>query len=145
MRDRLIEIVDKSKEEYANDVTDHTETEYIVEGLLNKGAILPPCKVGETVYVIDKKHKCEACIKKTVCCDKFCKAYRSNDLGVREASVYAATLLNGEDCMELTMHASVHGNSEQYGYSIEFMEEDICKTVFLTREEAEQALKGDQT
>lgn len=52
MRDRLIELVDKAKDEYANDVTDHTETEYIVEGLLNHGVIVPPCKVGQTVWFI---------------------------------------------------------------------------------------------
>ena len=40
MRDKMIELVDKAKEEYANDVTDHTETEYIVECLLNYGFIL---------------------------------------------------------------------------------------------------------
>ena len=50
MRDRLIEIVDKAKEEYANDVTDHTETEYIVESLLNNGVVVPPCKVGDRMY-----------------------------------------------------------------------------------------------
>jgi len=51
-RDRLIELVDKAKEEYANDITDHTETDYIVECLLNNGVIVPPCKVGDTVYTI---------------------------------------------------------------------------------------------
>ena len=40
MRDKMIELVDKAKEEYANDVTDHSETEYIVEGLLNYGIVL---------------------------------------------------------------------------------------------------------
>ena len=40
MRDKMIELVDKAKEEYANDVTDHTETEYIVECLLNYGIVL---------------------------------------------------------------------------------------------------------
>ncbi len=43
-RDRLIELVDKAKEEYANDVTGHTETDYIVECLLNKGVMVPLCK-----------------------------------------------------------------------------------------------------
>ena len=38
-RDRLIELVDKAKEEYANDITNHTETDYIVETLLNRGVI----------------------------------------------------------------------------------------------------------
>ena len=40
MKDRLVELVDKAKEEYANDVTAHTETEYIVECLLNYGVVL---------------------------------------------------------------------------------------------------------
>lgn len=40
MRDKMIELVDKAKEEYTNDVTDHTETEYIVECLLNFGVVL---------------------------------------------------------------------------------------------------------
>ena len=40
MRDKMIELVDKAKEEYANDVTDRTETEYIVECLLNFGVVL---------------------------------------------------------------------------------------------------------
>lgn len=37
IEERLIALVDKAKQEYANDVTDHTETEYIVECLLNEG------------------------------------------------------------------------------------------------------------
>ena len=58
-RDRLIELVDKAKEEYAGDVTDHTETDYIVECLLNNGAILPPCKVGDMVYYINRSYHIE--------------------------------------------------------------------------------------
>ena len=52
--ERLIELVDKAKEEYANDITDHTETDYIVEYLLNNGVIAPPCKVGDTMYFIER-------------------------------------------------------------------------------------------
>lgn len=61
MRDRLIEIVDKAKEEYANDVTDHTETEYIVESLLNNGVIVPPCKVGQIVYRVYWNNSIDTC------------------------------------------------------------------------------------
>ena len=56
-REKFIELVDKAKEEYANDITDHTETDYIVETLFNNGAILPPCKVGDKVYRIAKDGK----------------------------------------------------------------------------------------
>ncbi len=31
----MLEIIEKSREEWSNDVTDHTENEYIREGLLN--------------------------------------------------------------------------------------------------------------
>lgn len=33
----MLEIIEKAREEYANDITDHTENEYIREGLLNAG------------------------------------------------------------------------------------------------------------
>lgn len=52
MIDKLRELVDIAKEEYANDVTDLTETEYIVECLLNNGVILPQRKSGELIYNI---------------------------------------------------------------------------------------------
>lgn len=53
-KERLVKLINKAKEEYANDVTDHTETDYIVECLLNEGAIIPPCKVGDTVWFIEQ-------------------------------------------------------------------------------------------
>lgn len=109
MRDRLIEIVDKSKEEYANDVTDHTETEYIVEGLLNKGFILPPCKVGDTVYRISKRYGEWCVLPRTVC--------------------------------SISYSLDSRGNIAWYLFTT--IEDRIGETVFLTREEAEQALKGE--
>lgn len=33
----MLDIIEKAREEYANDVTDHTENEYIREALLNAG------------------------------------------------------------------------------------------------------------
>ncbi len=33
----MLEIIENSREEWSNDVTDHTENEYIREGLLNAG------------------------------------------------------------------------------------------------------------
>lgn len=57
----MLEIIEKAREEYANDVTDHTENEYIREALLNadyrkqsENVIELPCKIGDTVYIIDK-------------------------------------------------------------------------------------------
>lgn len=69
MRDKMIELVDKAKEEYANDVTDHTETEYIVECLLNFGVVLDhTTEKGETERQIQTA---KTMIEKMVsCCDK---------------------------------------------------------------------------
>lgn len=65
-RERLIELVEEAKEEYAGDVTDHTETEYIVECLLNNGVIVLPCKVGDKVYQTDGLKVYEGVVKKIV-------------------------------------------------------------------------------
>lgn len=47
--ERLTELIDRAKQEYANDVTDRTETEYIAECLLNDGVILPPATLDEKI------------------------------------------------------------------------------------------------
>ncbi len=47
--ERLTELIDRAKQEYANDVTDHTETEYIAECLFNSGVILPPATLDEKI------------------------------------------------------------------------------------------------
>ena len=43
----MLEIIEKAREIYANDITDHTENEYIREGLLDAGyrkqSELTPC------------------------------------------------------------------------------------------------------
>lgn len=106
-KNRLIELVDKAKEEYANDITDHTETDYIVETLLNEGAILPPCKVGDKVYYPSGSF--DRIFEKTV--DEILINENESDIGcyVHFASTYMPF-------------------------------ENIGKTVFLTKEEAERAL-----
>ena len=55
-RDKLIELVNRAKDEYANDVTDHTETDYIVECLLNNGVIVPMCYVGQKIWYVCKHY-----------------------------------------------------------------------------------------
>lgn len=51
-RERLIEIVDKAKANYVKGESNCTESEYIVQSLLDSGVIFPPCKLGCTVYRI---------------------------------------------------------------------------------------------
>lgn len=103
-RDRLIELVEKGKYEYANDITDHTETDYIVECLLDNGVIVPPVKIGQTVYELR-------------CNDPF-----SEDISIDivPSTVKDFAIFTTED---------IHGMA------------GVGKTVFLTKEEAEEKLK----
>lgn len=108
-RDRLIELVDKAKEEYANDITDHTETDYIVECLFNNGVIVPPCKEGDTLYpIIDMSHTA-------------CKSFVSDfPIKVLPYQIYYINVMGGISAIPF----------DRFG-----------KTVFLTKEEAEEKLK----
>ena len=109
-RDRLIELVDKAKEEYAGDVTDHTETDYIVKTLLNEGVIVPPCKVGDKIYMLVTRH--------TVCFE-----YPN---GKMQRVENQHTFIK-ETCLTKANFFKVL--------------DDFGKTIFLTKEEAEQKLK----
>lgn len=50
MRDRLIELIKSARYWGAN-----TSAE-IADHLLAEGVIIPPCKVGDTVYTVSRKH-----------------------------------------------------------------------------------------
>lgn len=110
-RYRLIELVDKAKEEYAGDVTDHTETDYIVETLLNEGAILPLCKVGDKVYMIFENE-------------------------IRKLRVISLSYLFSSSFNHFNLHTE---NSR--GAVLSYEMKDIGKSVFLTKSQAEQKLK----
>ena len=103
MRDRLIELVKGSLAKHIDKSC--LLSENIADDLLANGVIVPPCKVGNTVYIpylstVIEKKVCSIVVQKPFC------------------TVYCG------------------------GTSLRFFEKDFGKTVFLTREEAEQALKG---
>ena len=50
-RDRLIELLEDTLHEWECDVQSETLSQ-IAEHLIENGVIVPPCKVGDTVYVI---------------------------------------------------------------------------------------------
>lgn len=60
MRDRLIELINRAKQLYKEDIAFDTidgakmptETDYIIDYLLAKGVVCPPCKVGDMVYQV---------------------------------------------------------------------------------------------
>lgn len=116
----------------------------VAENLLANGVIVPPCKVGDTVYVITD------CSKIIMHYDNdydtgtgaiecpfvdVCKFEECNDTNTQVFETYVSFLLCDE-YDDWTFHC------EDINRSFNF--EDFGKTVFLTREEAEQALNRGQ-
>ena len=123
MRDRLIELIDKADEECKHSKSCEACSGYnkgsmcmnyhIADYLLANGIIVPPCKVGDTVYVVeDWGYK---------------KELKEKEIGV--------IVIKGTNDFSKELWEDVYG-----GVIGTFA--DFGKTVFLTKEEAEQALKG---
>ena len=97
MRDRLIELIEEWHK--------NAPTQYLADHLLDNGVIVPPCKVGDKLYIVADVSK---------------KIIECTIIGV---------WLYEHSCMVITDSGTIHNKS-------------FGKTVFLTKEEAEQALKG---
>ena len=119
MRDRLIELLRKPLPIIRGYATvgetrmSIVDAEKIADRLLSEGVIVPPCKVGDVVYVTDifegKIAECE--VIKIEC-------FAGNEVTLIE---YKAP-------------------KEDVVYSYECSDTELGKTVFLTKEEAERAL-----
>ena len=128
MRDRLIELLESTPTDFdgrRNVVT-------IAEHLIKNGVIVPPCNVGDTVYVIDL-FDFEPCKKNgnngDVCPHLYAEygvgyECRKQRYGEKPFSCAEIKPVKIEDISEIFNYWNCFG-----------------KTVFLTREEAEQALK----
>ena len=118
MRDRLADLINEAKDEYPAIPTVNcckpTFAYYLADRLLAEGAILPPCKVGDTVFIIDEGDEGS----EPYVLDVVITAYGY------DVSGFWATLN-----LPLGLKMSAHFGERMFG-----------KTVFLTREEAEQAL-----
>ena len=114
-RERLIELMQKQFTELYKD-GDWNFNEMLVgvaDYLLANGVIVPPCKVGDTVYSIQGFNgKVENC-----------EPYTVTEIYVSEHDLICVHIT---DCWLFTRN---------------MYKEDFGKTVFLTKEEAEQALK----
>ena len=104
MRDRLIELIESARYWGSN------TSEEIADRLLSNGVIVPPVKVGDTVYSI-------------VASKVFSFVVVSSEMRIFAGGIDDSYNANGELC------------------PIRFCAENIGKTVFLAREEAEQALE----
>lgn len=113
MRDRLVELIKARVENKTWCVTD------LADYLLANGVVVPPCKVGDKVYMVvnDKRVK---------------QPYECKVIGFWYSKY--------EDCC--TIHLERYVNGKSYStFSVRFT--DVGKTVFLNREDAKRALKGD--
>ena len=120
MKDRLIELLrnaPKTDTVYGNiKLSKPVQTlQTIADHLLANGVIVPPCKVGDTLYVISQMRD-----KRIL---PFVNEYEATyiQVGKRKCKVY----------------------HEQDGFIKIFLQDDFGKTVFLTKEEAERALKEE--
>ena len=109
-RDRLIEILEDTLYEWECDVSKETVTE-IAEHLIENGVIVPPCNVGDHVFVV-------------------------YGLGVQHTSVFSMKIESEDAHVAFILKCMVLQGGARFE---EFL---FGKTAFLTREEAERALKN---
>ena len=107
MKDRLIELM----KEWGTKNTDSFPFESVADYILANGVIVPPCKCGDTVYVID------------------------NTFGIMNCFVDHMEILDDNE-LKIVCESKLRNITKAVS------PDDFGKTVFFTKEEAEQALKG---
>ncbi len=114
MRDRLIKLIAKIKnsDEYSWNPSSSERDAIMADKLLANGVIVPPCKVGQTVYKFNRYNK-------TIIDECRIRSILQREDGSLKINVIDLRYLN---CFEILPDAN-------------------GKTVFLTKEEAEAKLK----
>ena len=122
MRDRLIELMKKAKYplfDGGSVVVSLGLTKmslgYIADYLLENGVIVPPCKVGQTVWLIKSLN------------------WQQTEWGIKEGKISMI-----QQKADKSWKFRVTENHSVQDYTVD----SIGKMVFLTREESERALKG---
>jgi hypothetical protein len=121
MRDRLARLLSEAEGLVNNDLP---TVEQIADYLLANGVIVPPCKVGQTVWIR--------------------WGFPDTKKGIYPVKVYALRFDTKKNNMRLcvtgTFLITAYGGSFTHNYMGTFPWDSVGKTVFLTREEAEKAL-----
>lgn len=116
MRDRLIWLIKNAEKAFPKDKPVLDIEEFVADFLLTNGVVVPPCKVGEKVFAVIWAHSLgKKCVTPYIVDELFYSTKR----GVRP---WVVICFGGK----------------------RFDNADFGKTVFLTREEAERALKGGE-
>jgi hypothetical protein len=116
MRDRLIELIFDSNQFNAWSVEDKWDRiEFLADYLLANGVIVPPCKVGDEVFVYNRSTQ-RIYKNRVYCVHIFGKGMCKNKISVEYKNIYGAV------------------SERRFAWA------QFGKTVFLTKEEAENAL-----
>lgn len=136
MKDRLIELLEKAEKKAGEYIKENDHMDYIptlkellgvyADCLLSEGVIVPPCKVGDIVY-------------------SYTHSWRKED-GISPYQITNITITqNKKGEWTKKYRAMKVKNGKTIDNQLNFAFDEIGKTVFLTREEAERALKGADT
>lgn len=124
MRDRLIELINDMQEKginYAKNedkISCHVSNKNVADYLLENGVIVPPMNIGQQCFIL------------------------GYDFGERKECVKECRV----SCVTQKKNGSfaIRISETKYSATHNFTPDDIGKTVFLIKEEAEQALKGGE-
>lgn len=132
MRERLIELIRKSHcveiwNHHTDDSIEPDPIEQLADYLLANGVIVPPCKVGDTVWIR--------------------WGFQDTKKEIYPVRVYALRFDTKKNNMRLcvtgTFEITAYGGWFTHNYMGTFPWDSVGKTLFLTREEAERALRKE--
>ena len=127
MRDRLIELINNcAKQPIMIDGLEYW-SDTIADYLLENGVIVPPVRVGQTVYRLDNM----PCDLKCQNCDWYSESY-PGDCASCDKTI---TGIRAAECIDI-----IEQKATQHDIYWWLCFNNIGKTVFLTREQAEKAL-----
>lgn len=138
MRDRLVELINNN----GSSVLTANDFEELADYLLENGVIVPPCKEGDTVYIIKRcscnKPDCyhtQQCYKKiTMQTPKFVDRVMMLETGRKCKYDYFGRGMSYEEYEKGTVCRTIY----EKPFTLEMLTK-IGKTVFLTKEEAQQS------
>ena len=126
MRDRLIELIKQAKKHTKDANTDIGRNMIFADHLIENGVIVPPCKVGDKVYCIYHN-----------------KVIQGTVSLIRPFISEKETIFKGNIICEVDNIFLDDGSKEVIELYVVFEKPyGIERIAYLTREEAEQALKG---
>lgn len=129
MRDKLKELIENAP--VWKNGTFGEACEFVADHLIENGVIVPPCKVGDTVYIIedsvDPSGKCKGC--------------EYLNLGYTDLSscgIEHDDYCRAKECIEITEEIVTLKNIYLWLWL-----DCFGNSIFLTKEEAEKALRGE--